>query len=280
MRWTGLEITASVGLGDQVLAPAGLATPYGDHADFEIIGGTARQITEASTGQAAFVITAEAEEITLRYRLAPGSGSAYPAAMFIPQPSRYSRAAEALIEEAQAIAPDLQGVARARAIACATAERFTYGHPQDRFNDGLDYVPALGCGLAEGSCVDINTYFIASLRAAGIKTGYVYGCFFPEEKQGRAQDMHCWVVTEIEGATQEWDIAHHLKLGTKTIAPALNPKPGWRIAMSHSMGLCFPEIGVEGLKVLAEPARIKPEGGLAELSRVELRALEAAEIPA
>ena len=107
--------------------------------------------------------------------------------------------------EVEAFAGQYAGFDRAVAVACATAERFTYGHPETRFNDGLNEVPALGCGLTEGSCVDINTYFIAALRAAGIEAGYVTGVFFPAEKGDHCDDGHCWVVTRIDGETREWE---------------------------------------------------------------------------
>lgn len=122
-------------------------------------------------------------------------------------------------------------------------------------------IPALGCGTAEGSCVDINTYFIASLRAAGFDAGYVGGCFFPAEKGGRCDDMHCWVVTRDQGEVLEWDIAHHLKLGRRDIVPGLNPKPGYRVALSHSMGLTVPDLGVACLKLLTEPVWVDELGG-------------------
>jgi arylsulfatase A-like enzyme len=85
------------------------------------------------------------------------------------------------------------------------------------------------------------------------EAGYATGFFFPADKRDHCEDGHCWVVTRIDGATQEWDIAHHLKLGTRTVAPGLNPKPGFRAACFHSMGLDFPSEGVTGLKALIEP---------------------------
>ena len=139
--------------------------------------------------------------------------------------------------------------------------RFTYGHPKSRFNDGLDEIPTLECGMAEGSCVDINTCFIANVRAAGFEAGHVAGCFFPAEKAGRCDDMYCWVVTCDRGEVLEWDIAHHLKLGRREIRPGLNPKPDFRVAFSHSMGLAFPGLGVDCLKLAAEPTWFDDEGG-------------------
>ena len=239
-----------------VLAPGGITTPHGACTGCQIEGGAAREISEATTGTAAWAITPTPDRVTVTYRFDDSVTAPYPDAMFEHRPSRYTRFAEDLVAEAEDAAGDRTGLDRAAAIACATAERFTYGHPEEKFNDGLDEIPALGCGLTEGSCVEINTYFIAALRAAGIEAGYVTGFFFPEEKGDRCTDGHCWVVTRIDGETQEWDIAHHLKLGTRDIRPGLNPKPGQRAALFHSMGLSFPELGISDLKALIEPVAI------------------------
>ena len=56
------------------------------------------------------------------------------------------------------------------------------------------------------------------------------------------------------------DIAHHLKLGTMEICCGLNPKPGARVAVGHSMGLDFPELGIEAMKLLAEPVWVDGKG--------------------
>ena len=239
--------------GAQVLAPAGFDTPHATCQAVLVSGGTERAVTEATTGQTAFLIEANGPELSLTWTFRSGAGPAYPDGLFQPHPSRFTRFADEIVAETAEIAPRAAQADRAIAIARATAERFTYGHPEARFNDGHEVIPALGCGIVEGSCVDINTYFIAALRAAGIEAGYVTGVFFPEEKQGTAEDGHCWVVTRIDGICQEWDIAHHLKMGTRAVAPGLNPKPGFRAALFHSMGLDFPECGVRQEKALIEP---------------------------
>lgn len=262
-----VEVDAAEAAGRRLLAPSGLSSPHGSCKTCTIAGGEAVELREAGTDQPCLLITPKAATVTISYSFEPVSAP-YPAQMFTPLDSRYTRAADALLEEAHAIAPELSGEARQIAIARATAERFTYGHPEARFNDGLDIVPALGCGLTEGSCVDINTYFIASLRSAGIKAGYAVGPFFPAEKteaDGAAwcEDMHCWVVTRDGDRVLEWDIAHHLKLGTREIRPSLNPKPGFRFAVGHSMGLYFPEIAVRDLKLLSDPLWLDVRGTLA-----------------
>ena len=237
----------------EVLIPGGIETPYGYS---ELVAPedlpTAK---EAKTGQRVYRLRPPGDVISLTFKFTPSQG-AYPDEMFVPHPSRYTRFADDLVTEVEPVGADLTGVERARAIACHVAERFTYGHTDQVFNDGLDEVPALGCGLTTGSCVDINTYFIAALRAAGIKAGYITGFFFPEEKKGSCEDGHCWVVTRINGETHEWDIAHHLKMGSRDIHPGLNPKPGHRVACFHSMGLDFPEIGIQNHKAILEPAAL------------------------
>jgi len=256
--------------GQQVLAPGGFDTPHAVCQALLVAGGSERETRETSTGQRAFIITAQSPELCLTWTFKEANGPAYPNVLFQPRDTRYTRFAAELAAETATIAPEACQADRAIAIARATAERFTYGHPEARFNDGLDAVPALGCGIVEGSCVDINTYFIAALRAAGIEAGYVTGVFFPEEKGGVAEDGHCWVVSRIDGICQEWDIAHHLKLGTRAISPGLNPKRGFRAALFHSMGLDFPNCAVAQEKALIEPRLLK-DGDLIHFDAPEIR---------
>ncbi|NJM82177.1 MAG: transglutaminase domain-containing protein [Tabrizicola sp.] len=251
-----VEVTVTGFAADaQLIAPAGLPSPYGCPVGVTVDGGAARVVSEQASGQSALGVAPEADAVTFRYRFIDAPGR-YPEAMFRPTPSRFTRATDALRAEALDLAGTGDPLTRARHIACGVAERFTYGHPEVRFTDGKDEVPALGCGLTEGSCVDINTYFIAALRASGIEAGYATGYFFPSEKRDWCSDGHCWVVTRIGGATQEWDIAHHLKLGSRNVHPALNPKPGFRVALAHSMGLTFPAVGLVDLKALIEPMAV------------------------
>lgn len=273
-----LEVTVTgFAAGARLLAPAGLATPHGCPAHVAVEGGAAELVFERTTGQAALAVVAGASDVTFRYRLLDAPGR-YPEAMFAPTASRFTRAAEALLDEARDLAGTGDPLTRARRIACGVARRFDYGHPLSRFTDGHDEVPAIGCGMTEGSCVDINIYFIAALRAAGIEAGYAAGYFFPAEKRDWCDDGHCWVVTRIGGATQEWDIAHHLKLGTRDIHPALNPKPGFRVALAHSLGLSFPALGLADLKALIEPLSVQEgrctrvEGGRIRLMHPALAA--------
>ncbi|MFW2590087.1 transglutaminase-like domain-containing protein [Sagittula sp. SSi028] len=235
-----------------VLIPSGVVTPEACVDSVTVTGGATSHLREATTSQLVHHLRPSGHEVEVRWRFAIAPGR-YDDALFTAHPSRHTRAAQALLDEVAEIAPDLDPLGRAEAIACATADRFTYGHAEHRFTDGLDEIPALGCGMAVGSCVDINTYFLAALRAAGIQAGYVTGFYFPQEKRGRCDDGHCWIVTRIDGQDLEWDIAHHLKMGTRIIRPGLNPKPGFRAACFHGMGLRFPEVGAEDVKALIEP---------------------------
>ncbi|MEM0950131.1 MAG: transglutaminase-like domain-containing protein [Pseudomonadota bacterium] len=256
MNWPRAEyrVTATVSPEagqSRLLAAEGMDTAHARFLGCDVDGADIRYFDCAKTGQRALVLESKAGPVTLTYRYGAGPSS-YPHAMFTPHDSVFNRRAQALTEEARAIAPNLELPQKARAIACSVAEKFHYGHPEQRFNDGYDHVPAL-CGLTEGSCVDINTYFLASLRAAGIEAGYATGYFFPAEKRDRTFEMHCWVVTRYGDLIEEWDIAHHLKMGTSDIRPAFNPKPGFRSALAHSMGLDFPELGLSDLKLISQP---------------------------
>ena len=187
--------------------------------------------------------------------MAPSTIGTYPEAAFWPRRTRYTEAAEELAKAARRIAAGTNGGRAAiEGLVEEARARFTYGHPEARFNDGLEQVPYLSCGMTEGSCVDINTYLVAGLRAAGIEAAYLYGYFFPAERDGITNDMHCWVVTRRDGEVLEWDIAHHMKAGLDPVGPALNPRPGRRIALGHSMGhrYALPE-GPLDVKLLAEP---------------------------
>ncbi len=249
MTGYAVEITVAGNEGP-ILAPAGLPSPASACTGCTVTGGSVRRLTEATTGQEVLLVTPEAAEVAFCYGFS-GQPAAYPEAIFHPAPSRFTRAAEALVDEARQVAGQGDALDRAIRLARGVAEKFTYAHPEARFNDGFDHVPHLGCGLTEGSCVDIHTYLLASFRAAGIEAGYVVGIYFRED--GSSSGGHCWVVTRIGGVPQEWDVSHFLRIGRRDIGPALNPRGGFRVPVGHSMGLALPEIGVAELKLLSEP---------------------------
>ncbi|MHC0051866.1 transglutaminase domain-containing protein [Actibacterium sp. D379-3] len=254
-----LEVTVAEAGAGRLFAPIGLMTPHLRPEAFVMEGAGYFLATEAQTGQWVAVLEGVTGPVRFCTSFAPGR-AAYPDALFVHRPNRFTEAAEALVGAARATAQAAGGgQAGLQAIVNDVAAQFFYGHPEQRFSDGEDSIPAL-CGPTEGSCVDINAYLIASLRAAGYEAGYVTGYFFPEEKRGRCEDSHCWVVTRYDGVVQEWDIAHHLKMGTRKIAPGLNPKPGVRVPMAHSMGLDIPTLGLTGLKLLSQPMRLEADG--------------------
>ncbi len=257
--------------GWSLLAPTGIPTLYQMPAGFAVQGSLFTLSGETTSGQmAALILAAGSEPITLTYRFIDG-GTAYPETLFRHRKNRFTRAAEPLVHEARRIADHwADGHAAIEEIVNDVARKFSYGHPAARFNDGAAEVPYLSCALTEGSCVDINTYLIAMLRAAGFEAGYVTGYFFPAEKQGTCEDMHCWVVTRHQGAVLEWDIAHHMKLGKSEICCGLNPKAGERVAVAHSMGLDFPELGIREMKLLAEPVWVD-EDGKVEAAKIVIR---------
>ncbi len=245
--------------GARLVAPLGLSTPDAAPVTCEVVGATKDLVADPAAGQWAMALTPTDDTIRLTYRYQRG-GAAYPEAMFHHRPSRYTRSAEALAVEARGIAKAAGGGnAGLAALVAHVRATFQYGHPEERFYEGTDEIPQL-CSLTEGSCVDINAYFIAAARAAGYEAGYIAGCFVPEEKRTHCEDMHCWVVTRVNGQIREWDIAHHLKMGAPGVLPGLNPKPGVRVPLSHSMGWTIPALGVKDLKLLGEPMWLDASG--------------------
>jgi hypothetical protein len=264
--------------GARLLAPLGIASALSSAAGFGVEGGRiVATLGEVATGQQAALVAPEGDGpavLTWRYAAAPDAPR-YPEAAFRPRRSRWTVAADDLARASRAIAAQAGGGAAGIAALVAEARaRFTYGHPAERFNDGRAAVPFLGCGVAEGSCVDINTYLVASLRAAGYEAAYLYGWFFPAEKVDRCVDGHCWVATRHGGEVLEWDIAHHVKAGLDPVRPALNPRPGRRALISHSMGHRYVTDGGEiALKLLGEPVWLLPDGRVADPGQQEIRAL-------
>lgn len=243
---TGFRVEMTLNqIAKPILVPCGLDTPLSQSVGLTAQGGHVRAWTEHQTGQTFAQVTPETDQLTLVFAF-DGVPARYPDAVFQPTHSRYTIAANDLLYEVAGLGQTPRDIAR------AVAQRFVYGHPDQRFHDGHeDKLPALGFDRAIGSCVDINMYFLAALRAAGIEAGYIAGAFFPAEKGDWCSDGHCWVVTRTAAGLEEWDIAHHLKMGRRDIDPALNPRPGFRAALSHGLGLFTPTGGL--IKLLAEP---------------------------
>ncbi|MGI1668715.1 MAG: transglutaminase-like domain-containing protein [Neptuniibacter sp.] len=139
------------------------------------------------------------------------------------------------------------------------AEYFGYAHSDVRFNEGHDEVPLL-CGMAKGSCVDINTYLIASAKSIGIKVQYMAGYWFHPEKNSTL-NMHCWLAFECEGEPIFWDVAHHLKWGVDELSHGLNPAGGRRVPMTCGRGLRFDTpYGEISISHFSEPLWVLPSG--------------------
>ncbi|MCW8905707.1 MAG: transglutaminase-like domain-containing protein [Sedimenticola sp.] len=140
-----------------------------------------------------------------------------------------------------------------------TAGLFGYDHPEQRFNHGLDEVPAI-CGTARGSCVDINTYLIAATRSLDIPVQYLAGYWFHPQRR-ETLDMHCWLALRLDDEVCFWDLAHHLKWGVERLAPGLNPASGRRVTMSCGRGLRFDTPhGPVTLSHFSEPLWVLPDG--------------------
>ena len=246
----------------------GLIAPVGVNTDRQTLAGvhgpegwSAAIVPEARAGQFAMVLRGpDTDRPRLTYRFHDG-GERLPDYMWAREDTRLTRPSQAL----QARIGDLtNGAANAgealRRIVDHAASQFVYAHPEQRFNDGADAVP-ITCGLTEGSCIDINTYLVSSCLAAGIPAAYFAGYFFPEERSGITNDMHCWVVTRAGGVQQEWDIAHHIKTGKDRIEPGYNPRPGRRYALSFGRGHLYRvgERDVE-LSCFSEPEWLLPDG--------------------
>ena len=252
-----LQVDIAAGAGGRLIAPMGFSTPHAAPIAVNVTGADISIVADPNTAQQAMILVPTDERVNVSWNYVQG-GSDYPDHMFKARDSRFTRFADSLADEMRQLTADRHGDG-IRVIANHVANMFTYGHPETRFYDDHDEIPQL-CSLTEGSCIDINAYFIACCRAAGYEAGYVTGYFIPEEKRTHCTDMHCWVVTRSGEKIQEWDIAHHLKMGLGEIAPGLNPKPGVRVPMAHSMGLNFPAIGLNDIKLLAEPIWLSLDG--------------------
>jgi len=252
--------------GALLLAPIGITTFHDSVNSARVEGARIIEVLmEPELCSGALLVEATRDSVRFVHQISPASPTAtYPESAFVPRRNRYTEASEELAAASRAIAIAAGGGDEGiKALVAEAESRFSYTHPEIRFNDGTDKVPYLSCGLTPGSCVDINTYLVASLRAAGFEAGYIYGYFFPRERGGLTNDMHCWVVTRHDGAILEWDIAHHIKAGLGKTGPGLNPRPGHRVALGHSMGHRYTTGQREtvDLKLLGEPLMLSHAGG-------------------
>lgn len=174
--------------------------------------------------------------------------------------NRFTRASVALAQQARQLTKGLDSqTAQLQSLIAAAAEQFQYGHAETRFNDEHNFVPQLCC-TSKGSCVDINTWLIATSRSLGIAVQYLAGYWFHPEKQ-HTNDMHCWLVFKLDQQIVHWDLAHHLKYGVAPLAAGLNPAGGRRLPMSFGRGLEFvTPYGDVTLSHFSEPEWINPQG--------------------
>lgn len=228
----------------------------------------ALEIRASNSHQSAWLVKPEAGSVPLiGYRFeaarAPVAGWVWE-----PQENRFTRASPELVAMAAELSRDCRNQAEAvRLLVGNAAERFGYGHPDERFNDGSESVPTI-CGTAKGSCVDINTYIMAAARSLGIDVQYFAGYWFHPDRT-ETLDMHCWLAFNCDGERVFWDLAHHLKWGVEELAPGLNPAGGRRVPMSCGRGLRFqtPHGEVE-ISHFSEPVWVLPDG---ETLKPELR---------
>ncbi|MBX2856097.1 MAG: transglutaminase domain-containing protein [Rhodobacteraceae bacterium] len=225
-----------------LIAPLGVETEFQRLASFEAPKGwDVAIVAEERTGQLAAVMAPPTPDAKprLQHTFSTGPG-ALPAQAFTPEGTPLASAASELAQDAREIAEraggGLDGIA---AVVADTSERFDYGAVpyEERWYHGADAVPQVACGV--GNCIDINTYLIAALRASGYQTTYLTCYFFDDNPDGIASGMHCWVRTQCEGVTQDWDIAHFKKLGRSDVSATLNPAPGQRFALAYGRDHCY-----------------------------------------
>lgn len=254
----------------QLVVPLGLATPQVSPISVKVAGADMRLVADPQNGQHLACLSPNASRIKIIWTFGL-EGCAYPEAMFAPRISRFTSGAADMVAAVTQVAAQIKDPQdRLAAVVAYVTDLFTYGHAEVPFYDGHDAIPEL-CGLTVGSCVDINAYLIAACRSVGIEAGYMTGYFIPEEKRSHTTDMHCWVVTRAGGVVQEWDIAHHLKMQTRKIRPGLNPKPGVRVPMAHSMGWNIPALGVQDAKLMAEPIWLLSDGSWRKAEELEIK---------
>jgi hypothetical protein len=162
---------------------------------------------------------------------------------FVPRSSRFERPSEALIAQICQQFHELDLPLRIPRIIQFIADHFQYGQRESALGDDQAAVPALECGLTSGTCVDMHTVAVASLRALGVKAAYVMGGHVGSGKPS-SPTGHCWINVRHEGVAHHWDISHHVQYDVRTITPDLNPKPGRRFALSIGRGHVF--AGPEG----------------------------------
>jgi hypothetical protein len=249
-----------------LVVPLGIDTEFQRFQDFKGPKGWETTIVaEQRSGQRAAVLQPPSGSAVARLlHTFSESGSALSAEAFLPEGTALTTAAAELAQEAGSIAAQagggLDGIA---AIVADTSARFEYGQVpvKDRWYYERDAVPIVAC--ATGNCIDINTYLVAALRAAGYETAYLTCYFFDDNPTGIASGMHCWVRTHHDGVTQDWDIAHFKKAGQSDVVASMNPVPGRRVALAFGRDHTYPWQGINiSLSTPSSPQWVREDGGV------------------
>jgi transglutaminase-like putative cysteine protease len=249
--------------------PAGLLIPIPPDTAYQRLTSVKRSETHAWTSvrslegdQAAFFFPGtEGANASVVYEFSAGDGKD-PAHHFDLADNRFTRASPELKQTAIELTNGASNQREAlRRLVDFTASLFEYDHPPVKFYDGMDDIPMLSCST-KGSCTDIHTFLISSLRSIGVPCTYYSGYFFPASSPPTATGFHCWVTTLADGVHEDWDFAKYLKTGRRDVLPALNPvTPGVRLAMGCGRGLRFAVAGQEAmLPHLAYPWWIFSDG--------------------
>jgi transglutaminase-like putative cysteine protease len=247
-----------------LIVPLGIDTEFQRFVSFEAPKGwDATILAEPRSGQRAALLlpptpTAKA---SLVQAFAP-DGTQLSADAYRPEGTEIATAAAELASEARDICARAGGgLAGIAAIVADTSARFDYGQVPvaERWYYGQSSVPIIACAV--GNCIDINTYLVAALRAAGFEASYLTCYFFGAQSGGRAEGMHCWVRTRHGEVTQDWDIAHFKKAGRSDVSAMLNPIPGQRFALGYGRDHTYPWRGhMIRLSTPSEPMWVREDG--------------------
>ncbi len=216
-----------------------LATTFDGMAPLAMVRAT-------NSGQAAWLCRLEAGAAPrISYRFAEEGGT-WPDWAFHPAGTRFDLASPELAAEVAEGVPAGPPSRRVPAVMQFVADRFQYGRRPRHLGDDRDAMPALGCDLNTGTCVDMHTVGVAALRAIGVEAVYVIGGFVYAGKD-EYPTGHCWLNLRAVVAAHHYDISHHVEYGLGRVTTALNPKPGRRFALGLGRGLVFdgPEGAVE-----------------------------------
>lgn len=218
-----------------LIAPLGIDTTFQRFVSFEPPKDwTVTILSEPRCGVRAALLEPPHPEAkaVLRHVFSLQEG-ADPANAYETEGTRLAAAASDLAAESRGISEAAGGgLAGMQALVQDTADRFDYEGEGavDRYYEGAPGVPLVAC--AAGNCIDINTYLIAALRAAGFEACYFTGYFFDEEPDRIPSGMHCWVRARHGDIVRDWDITHFKKTGQTAIEAGLNPVAGQRFALS------------------------------------------------